>query len=97
MTQTQQPPRRDSATDVVGWAMDAFWSDDGLSYKASDYDAVFHAAQALEAAGYAWAAKDVRSAADISFVMGQFGVDQRTDRQYHAVIAAAILDSEDVL
>lgn len=86
----------DSPTDVVGWAMQAFWGDPEQAYKASEYDAVFHAAQALEAAGFAWSAAAVRRAADVGYVMGQYGVDQKTDRQYHAVIAATILETEDV-
>lgn len=92
-----EPPRRqDTPTDVVAWAMDAFWGDEAGSYKAGDYDSCLNAAQALEAAGYAWSDAAVRRAADVSFVMGQHGVDQRTDRQYHAVIAACILETEDV-
>lgn len=92
-------PDKDTPTDIVAWAMQAFW-DDFENFKASDEasdeDACLNVAQALEAAGYEWAAADVRRAATISFVFGQFGVDQKTSRLYHAVIAAAILDTEDV-
>jgi hypothetical protein len=90
-------PRR-PAVDVVASALQEFWNDDALAYKAGEYDACLFVANRLSAESdrYAWSDASVRRAADVAFVLGQLGADQTTDRSFHAAVAAIILESEDV-
>lgn len=94
---------REPLTDLVGRLFAQFWTgedatDAALSYKAGDYDACLWVAEQVHVArkDLTWSDAAVRRAADLSYVMGQYGVDQTNDRQYHAAMAVAIFETTEV-
>ena len=85
--------------DLVASALQTFWQDSHLSHKAGEYDAAHYVATAVCACrpDLTWSDATLRRAADLAYVVGQFGVDQTTDRQFAAMLAVAIFETEDVL